>query len=247
MSGVVISINSPGGTTTGAEELFRNIRQLAGEEAASSPSSTARRRPAATSRRSPPTASSRARPRSSARSACILQYPQVSRPPRQARRPGRGGEVEPAQGRAERPSGRRRRRRARRCSRSSTTPTTGSSDSSRRGAATTDSELGAVADGRVFNGRQALALEARRRARRRARGDRLARAREGRRQGPAGARLEARAATRGFSLFCVGGDRRRPLSASRDLARQLAPGRPSAPKRAQLDGLLAVWHPAVEK
>ena len=29
VSGVVISINSPGGTTSGAEELFRNIRQLA--------------------------------------------------------------------------------------------------------------------------------------------------------------------------------------------------------------------------
>ncbi|WP_134498589.1 signal peptide peptidase SppA [Microvirga pakistanensis] len=29
VSGVVISINSPGGTTTGSEELFRNIRRLA--------------------------------------------------------------------------------------------------------------------------------------------------------------------------------------------------------------------------
>ncbi|HEY8382265.1 MAG TPA: signal peptide peptidase SppA [Microvirga sp.] len=29
VSGVVISINSPGGTTTGAEELYRNIRRLA--------------------------------------------------------------------------------------------------------------------------------------------------------------------------------------------------------------------------
>src|SRR5919199_180213 len=29
VSGVVISINSPGGTTTGAEELYRGIRQLA--------------------------------------------------------------------------------------------------------------------------------------------------------------------------------------------------------------------------
>ena len=29
VSGVVISINSPGGTTTGSEELYRNIRQLA--------------------------------------------------------------------------------------------------------------------------------------------------------------------------------------------------------------------------
>jgi protease-4 len=28
VSGVVISINSPGGTTTGSEELFRNIRRL---------------------------------------------------------------------------------------------------------------------------------------------------------------------------------------------------------------------------
>lgn len=30
ISGVVISINSPGGTTTGSEELFRGIRELAG-------------------------------------------------------------------------------------------------------------------------------------------------------------------------------------------------------------------------
>ncbi|HEU6442130.1 MAG TPA: S49 family peptidase, partial [Microvirga sp.] len=29
VSGVVISINSPGGTTTGSEELYRNIRRLA--------------------------------------------------------------------------------------------------------------------------------------------------------------------------------------------------------------------------
>jgi protease-4 len=29
VSGVVVSINSPGGTTTGSEELFRNLRQLA--------------------------------------------------------------------------------------------------------------------------------------------------------------------------------------------------------------------------
>src|SRR5687768_9775748 len=29
VSGVVISINSPGGTTTGSEELYRGIRQLA--------------------------------------------------------------------------------------------------------------------------------------------------------------------------------------------------------------------------
>ena len=32
VSGVVVSINSPGGTTTGAEELYRNIRQLAGRK-----------------------------------------------------------------------------------------------------------------------------------------------------------------------------------------------------------------------
>ncbi|CAA9335341.1 MAG: Signal peptide peptidase A (SppA), a serine protease [uncultured Microvirga sp.] len=32
VSGVVISINSPGGTTTGAEELYRGIRQLAGKK-----------------------------------------------------------------------------------------------------------------------------------------------------------------------------------------------------------------------
>ena len=32
VSGVVISINSPGGTTTGSEELYRNIRQLAGKK-----------------------------------------------------------------------------------------------------------------------------------------------------------------------------------------------------------------------
>jgi protease-4 len=32
VSGVVISINSPGGTTTGAEELYRNIRELAGKK-----------------------------------------------------------------------------------------------------------------------------------------------------------------------------------------------------------------------
>jgi len=32
VSGVVISINSPGGSTTGAEELFRGIRQLAGKK-----------------------------------------------------------------------------------------------------------------------------------------------------------------------------------------------------------------------
>lgn len=32
VSGVVISINSPGGTTTGAEELFRGIRQLAAKK-----------------------------------------------------------------------------------------------------------------------------------------------------------------------------------------------------------------------
>ncbi|WP_407525326.1 signal peptide peptidase SppA [Methylobacterium oryzisoli] len=29
VSGVIVSINSPGGTTTGSEELFRNLRQLA--------------------------------------------------------------------------------------------------------------------------------------------------------------------------------------------------------------------------
>jgi len=32
VSGVVISINSPGGTTTGAEDLYRNIRQLAAKK-----------------------------------------------------------------------------------------------------------------------------------------------------------------------------------------------------------------------
>ncbi|MBZ6077490.1 signal peptide peptidase SppA [Microvirga puerhi] len=32
VSGVVISVNSPGGTTTGSEELFRNIRRLAGKK-----------------------------------------------------------------------------------------------------------------------------------------------------------------------------------------------------------------------
>src|SRR4029453_19336293 len=32
VSGVVISINSPGGSTTGAEELFRGIRQLAAKK-----------------------------------------------------------------------------------------------------------------------------------------------------------------------------------------------------------------------
>jgi protease-4 len=32
VSGVVIAINSPGGTTTGAEELYRNIRQLAAKK-----------------------------------------------------------------------------------------------------------------------------------------------------------------------------------------------------------------------
>jgi protease-4 len=32
VSGVVVSINSPGGTTTGAEELYRGIRQLAGKK-----------------------------------------------------------------------------------------------------------------------------------------------------------------------------------------------------------------------
>jgi protease-4 len=32
VAGVVISVDSPGGTTTGAEELYRNIRQLAGKK-----------------------------------------------------------------------------------------------------------------------------------------------------------------------------------------------------------------------
>jgi len=32
VSGVVISVNSPGGTTTGSEELYRNIRRLAGKK-----------------------------------------------------------------------------------------------------------------------------------------------------------------------------------------------------------------------
>ena len=32
VSGVVVSINSPGGTTTGAEELYRNIRELAAKK-----------------------------------------------------------------------------------------------------------------------------------------------------------------------------------------------------------------------
>ena len=32
VQGVIVSINSPGGTTTGSEELFRNLRQLAGKK-----------------------------------------------------------------------------------------------------------------------------------------------------------------------------------------------------------------------
>jgi hypothetical protein len=51
VSGVVISINSPGGTTTGSEELFRNIRRL------------------------PPTTSLPARRRSWAPSACYSSIP----------------------------------------------------------------------------------------------------------------------------------------------------------------------------
>src|SRR5215207_5017451 len=74
VSGVVISINSPGGTTTGSEELFRNIRSLAEKKpVVTFVDGTAAS--AATSRRSPPTTSWPVRPPSWAPSACSSNIP----------------------------------------------------------------------------------------------------------------------------------------------------------------------------
>ena len=211
MSGVVISINTPGGTTTGSEELFRNICAASPRKSPWSPSSTARPPPAATSPRSPPTTSSPAKPRSSARSACCSQYPQICRAARPARRQGRGDEI-----------------RARsRPSRAAFKPTPPEARAALQSVVndTYDWFKGLVRDAAQVQprgprhgvGRPRLFTagrpcpEARRRARRGARRHCLARAREGRCQGPAGSRLEARAATATFSLLTSGGVRCRSL------------------------------------
>ena len=235
----------PGGTTTGSEELFRNICAPSPRKSPWWPSSTARRPPAATSRRSPPTISSPAKPRSSAPSACCSNIPDLS-----GLLSSVGVKVEevksaPAQGGAEPLQADAARKPAPRCKAvvndtydwfkapRARAPRHGRERARNR--APTARSSAAV---------RALGHEARGRDRRGARCGRLARAREGRCQGPADSRLEARAATATFRCS--------PLAASsadlfgferrRKALRRAAAGANSA----QLDGLLAVWHPVAK-
>jgi len=68
---VILAIDSPGGTTTGAEALYTSVRDLAVEKPLS-PCSARSPRPAAISRRSPPIMWSRAAIRSRVPSACFF-------------------------------------------------------------------------------------------------------------------------------------------------------------------------------
>ena len=129
VSGVVISINSPGGTTTGAEELYRNIRRLADQEAAR----RLRRRHGGLGRLHH---GDRRRPHRRARDVARRldrRDPAVSALLRaaRARSASRSRKSSRARSRPSRAaSSRPRRKRAPPCSRSSTTPTIGSSSSS---------------------------------------------------------------------------------------------------------------------
>jgi hypothetical protein len=188
VAGVVIAVDSPGGTTTGAEELYRNIRQLAGKKpvvafvdgtAASGGYITALGADRIVARETSLVGSI----------GVLFQYPDVSGLLQTV-----GVKVEEIKSARSKPSRARSipraRKRARPCATSSWTLSTGSRASSptaqdRRGRARDGVERARVqrAPGDV--------VEARRPDRGRARRRRLARAREGSRQGPADPRLAA--------------------------------------------------------
>jgi protease-4 len=240
VAGVVIAVDSPGGTTTGAEELYRNIRQLAGKKpvvafvdgtAASGGYITALGADRIVARETSLVGSI----------GVIMQYPQVSE------LLGRIGvqveEVKSAPLKAE-PSGFR--------------PTPPEARAALQGVVNDTHEwfkglvatrrnydpagLAAVSDGRIFNGRQALALKL---------VDELGSERE------AVAWLEReRGVTRDLPIRDW-----KPRSTT-DLSLRLGgrgadllgleePRRACAAPRSRrvrkLDGLLAVWHPGLEK
>ena len=228
VSGVVISINSPGGTTTGAEELYRGIRQLADKKplvafvdgtAASGGYIAALAADHIVARETSLVGSI----------GVLFQYPDVSKLLDTV-----GVQVEeiksaPAQGGAERRSSRRARKRAPPCRRSSSDTYDWFKGLVAERRKLDEAQLGAVSTGRIFNGRQSVPLQL---------VDELGGERDavawlerekGVRQGSSGARLEA---ARREPLRPLDGGRRRCRSARlrRGLAvrlRQAAPPRNS--------------------
>ena len=114
-----------------------------------------------------------------------------------------------------------------------------------RAASSTTRRCERVADGRVFTGRQGAGAQARRRARRRADGDRLAGQGEEHRSEDAGARLSAARPVQRPAVPAHGGDRdaRRRSGLARSRAASRRWGAVQAIERLNLDGLLALWHP----
>jgi protease IV len=242
VSGVVISINSPGGTTTGAEELYRNIRRLSEKKplvafvdgtAASGGYITALAADRIVARETSLVGSI----------GVILQYPQVSELLDKL-----GVKVEDIKSsplKAE-PSGVRPTSPEARAALQTVVNDT--YDWFKTLVATRrhygPAELGPVADGRVFSGRQALALKL---------VDELGGEREAiawlERERGVASDLPVRdwrpRGDRDLSLFtwaAVGADVMGFESLGRHL-REIA----SAADIAKLDGLLVVWHPHLEK
>ena len=70
VKGVILSIDSPGGTTVGGESIYEEVRKLAADKPVVARGRHARRIGGLHDRKLRPTISSPANPRSSARSAC---------------------------------------------------------------------------------------------------------------------------------------------------------------------------------
>ena len=239
---VIVHIDSPGGTTAGSEQLYDALHAPAGEEADGGGGGRARRFRRLYRRALLPTTSSRRTRRWSARSACcssIRISPTCSRRSASRSRRSSRRRSRPRPTASSRPA-RRRAPRSRRSWSNSYAWFKGLVKDRRQ---MDDAQLAAVADGRVFTGRQGVALKLVDEPRQRK--DRDGLAREGK-EGPgrhAGARLFAAAAIQRLSFLHVAAWTFEAVGLSAVAHRIEEWGAVQAVERLNLDGLLALWHP----